>query len=333
MSRVLNAPETVNRDARSRVEAAVRELGYTRNGAARALRSRRSRIVGLILPTLRQPIYAAFIESLQEVLARNEHSLLIASSDDSLDRELEQARTFAEHGIDGLVLIGHTHRPALATLLDAQDLPFVTAYTFRPEIDQPVMGFDNAAGMAAVVDHLHGLGHRSFAVLAGNRTTNDRVDQRIRGVVQALAHYGLVLPAARLVEVPFSFEDGREGLARLVETREVPTALVCTSDVLAHGVLIEGRVRGIMVPAELSVTGYDDLQSSAHMQPALTSLAVPAREMGRRAGEYLLARFAGGSPQRQMQFETRLMVRDTTAAPPRAGAIAAEDLHRAGQET
>ena len=113
VSRVLNTPETVNPEARLRVEAAVRELGYTRDPAARALRSRRTRTIGVIVPTLRQPTYATFIGSLQDALSERGRSLIVTTHEFSLDREAAQAQILAERGIDGLVLVGHTHRPEL----------------------------------------------------------------------------------------------------------------------------------------------------------------------------------------------------------------------------
>ena len=322
VSRVLNAPETVNRDARLRVEAAVRELGYTRNGAARALRSRRSQTIGVILPTLKQPIYADFIGTLQDRLARQNYALIVTTSDYSLDRELFQARLLVERGIDGLVLIGHTHRPELMDLLRAQELPFLTTYTFETGAGHPMVGFDNAAAMARVVDHLFALGHRRFAMLAGSRTNNDRVEQRIAGAVAALAERGLVLPPERIVEEAFTIEGGRRGVARLLDGArpgERPTALLCTSDVLAYGVLVECRARRVDVPGELSVVGYDSLQSSAHMLPALTSMEIPAEEMARGAAAFLLARLAGQAHPERVEVVPRLVVRDTSAPPPDAG--------------
>ncbi len=314
MSRVLNAPESVNRDARLRVEVAVRELGYTRNGAARALRSRRSQMVGVIVPTLRQPIYADFIGTLQDGLARQDHALVVTTSERSLDRELFQARLLVERGIDGLVLVGHTHRPELFDLLAMQDLPFLTTYTFKPGSQHPMVGFDNFAAMGRVVDHLHGLGHRDFAVLAGTRADNDRVEQRIAGAVAALEARGIDLPAERVVEEDFTIEGGRRGLARLLVAGP-PTALLCTSDVLAYGALIECRARRLDVPGSLSVAGCDSLQSSAHILPALTSMEIPADEMARRAAAYILARLGGLRPPAQVEVQPRLVVRDTTAPP------------------
>ena len=314
VSRVLNAPESVNRDARLRVEAAVRDLGYTRNGAARALRSRRSQMVGVILPTLKQPIYADFIGTLQDRLARQNYALVVTTSDYSLDRELFQARLLVERGIDGLVLVGHTHHRELHDLVAMQDLPFLTTYTFTPAVEHPMVGFDNFAAMGHVVEHLHGLGHRDFAVLAGARAHNDRVEQRVAGAVAALGARGIDLPAEQVFEEEFTIEGGRRGLGRVLAAGR-PTALLCTSDVLAYGALIECRGRRIDVPGSLSVVGYDSLQSSAHTLPALTSMEIPADEMARRAAAYLLARFAGRTHPARVEIQPRLVVRGTTAPP------------------
>ena len=315
VSRVLNAPETVNREARLRVEAAVRALGYTRNGAARALRSRRSLTMGIILPTLKQPIYADFIDGFQEALTRRNYSLIVTTSDYALERELTQARLLVERGIDGLVLIGHSHLPELFAFLKAQGVPYVTTYTFKPRLGHPVIGFDNAAGMAKVVDHLFGLGHRDFAILAGHRPLNDRVQERVAGALDSLQSVGIRLSPDRVVEVELTIGGGRSGLRQLIEAGNRPTALICSGDVMAYGALIESRVQGIAVPHDMSVVGYDDLQSSLHVVPALTTLAIPSGDMGRRAGQYLLARSFGQDAPNQVGLETHIVLRDTTAPP------------------
>ena len=317
VSRVLNAPETVNREARLRVEAAVRDLGYTRNGVARALRCRRSQIVGLIVPTLKQTIYADFIGAVQDRLERQDHALIVASSDYSQDRELIQARLLAERGIDGLVLVGQRHRPELQALIDAQSIPYVTTHTVKPDGEHPVMGFDNVAGMAVIVDHLVGLGHREIAVLVGHRFESDRAEDRIRGMAEALARHGLGLPEHRIVEEEMTISGGRAGLRRLSALGPLPTALFCASDVLAYGALVECHGLGIAVPDDLSLVGCDDLPASRHSVPALTTLEIPAAAMGERAADYLLARFAGLPHPRRISFDARLMVRQTTAPPGR----------------
>ena len=316
VSRVLNAPDSVNRDARLRVEAAVLELGYTRNGAARALRLRRSRIIGLILPTLRQPIDADFVGSLQDTLGRRDHALIVTTCGYSSDQELFQARLLSERGVDGLVLIGHRQRPELYTLMQAQGLPFVTTYTFRPESQFPMVGFDNGAAMRQVVEHLVDLGHRDIAILAGVRSESDRVEERVSGAIQAMRRRGGEIPPERIAEADFTFEGGRAGLRRILARLPAPpTALICTSDVLAYGAIIECKAQRISVPGRMSIVGFDDLQASAHVLPPLTSLAIPSEEIGRKAADYLLERLDGRDVPSQISIATRLSIRGTTAPP------------------
>lgn len=315
VSRVLNTPEIVNRAARLRVEAAVRDLGYTRNGAARALRSRRSQIVGIILPTLTQPNYADVVEGVQNTLAEHGYALIVTTSNASLDQELLQARLLAERGVDGLVLIGHRRRPGLYAFLKAQDLPYVVLGSVRPNARHPIVVFDDLAGMAGVVRHLAGLGHHDIAVLAGTRGEDDWIDRRMDSASGALEAIGMALAPDRVVEEASTIEGGRRGLRRFAASDRRPTALICTSDQLAYGALIECRVQGIDVPADLSVTGFDDLPASAHLVPPLTTLAIPFDEMGRRAGESLLARFAGRPHTAAVLLPTRLLVRHSTAPP------------------
>ena len=239
VSRVLNAPEIVNPEVRARVEQAVQALGYLRDGAARALRSRRSHAIGLVLPTFRQPIYTAFVETLQETLARRSYSLIVMNARFSLDQEAAEARLLAGRGVDGLVLVGRTHRPELQALVAARRMPFVNAFTFRTGWPAPMIGHDNVAAMDAVVAHLYDLGHRSFAILTGCPDDNDRFADRIEGARAALAARGIRCPDDRIIVADFTIAGARAGTVRALALPERATALICTSDILAYGVLLE----------------------------------------------------------------------------------------------
>lgn len=316
VSRVLNAPASVKEDIRRRVEIAVQDLGYMRNGAARALRSRRTHIIGTVIPTLNNAIYAQLVGALQDTLGRQGYSLLVTASEFSLDQELVQVRLLVERGVEGLVLVGNLHRPALFNLLDGQGLPYVTTYTYSPKSGHPSVGFDNAAAMARIVDFLLDLGHRDFAMVSGIRQDNDRVTERVQGAVAALAARGIALNPDRIVEEPYSIQGGRAALRRILDSGVRPTALICGSDVLAFGALIECASRGIQVPKDMSISGFDDLEFAAFLNPPLTTLAVPAVEMGRRAGEYIMARLRGRPHVEHVPLETNLILRTTTAPPP-----------------
>jgi LacI family transcriptional regulator len=138
----------------------------------------------------------------------------------------------------------------------------------------------------------------------------------VRGVQEALAAAGLALPAQRLAERPYALAPAREGFARLIEASPPPTAVVCGNDVLAFGALFEARQRGLEVPAEVSIVGFDDLELASHLQPALTTVQVPAEAMWRRAADRVLARLRGDELPRGAEIEAALVVRGSTGPPP-----------------
>jgi LacI family transcriptional regulator len=314
-SRVLNRPESVNPEARARFGLPIRELGYMRNAPARALRSRQTRIIGTIIPTLNSAIYAQLVEALQHCLGQQGYSLLVTTSEFFLDQELSQGRILVERGVEGLVLVGDLHRDALFDLFDSQGLPYVTTYTYSPISEHPSIGFDNKVAMGRIVAFLLDLGHRDFAMISGVRHDNDRVAERVEGAIETLRARGIGLAPDRIVEESYSIEGGRAALRRIFDAGHRPTAVICGSDVLAFGALSECATRGIQVPQDISITGFDNLDFAAFLSPPLTTLEVPAAEMGRRAGEYILARLRGRSPDKHIPLETNLILRNTTAPP------------------
>lgn len=317
VSRVLNKPDSVNRELRLRVDTAVRELGYMRNSAARALRSRRTRTIGAVVPTLDHAIYARLLAALQGFTSEHGYSLLVTTSGFQIDQELRQARLLVERGAEGLVLVGHSHSPELYAALEGQGIPFVNTYSYLPDSRHASIGFDNRAAARQMTEYLLDLGHREFALIVGYRKDNDRVKDRVDGALEAIAGRGISIAHAFIVEEPYSIEGGREGLRRVVAAGRRPTALICGSDVLAFGAIIECDSKGIAVPRDLSVAGFDDLEFAAHLRPPLTTIRVPATEMGRRAGEFLLAKIAGQPHAPHYPLETSLILRQSTAPPPR----------------
>jgi LacI family transcriptional regulator, galactose operon repressor len=317
VSRALTMPAVVNAEVRTRINAAIAELGYLRNNAAGALRTRRTRTIGAVIPTLDHAIYARLVETMQNAAGENGYSLLVTTSNFEVEREWRQARLLVERGAEGLVLVGHTHAAELTALLASKDIPYVNTYTYRPKSGQSSVGFDNRAASAQIAKYLYELGHRNFGLIVGFRKNNDRVKDRIDGVLGTLAAYGVEVPESSIVEEPYSIEGGRGGLRRLLETAPKPTAVICGSDVLAFGAIIECEERGIAVPRQLSIAGFDDLDFAAHLRPALTTVRVPAAEMGKRAAEYLMARLDGKPHAAHYPLDTSLILRQSTA-PPRA---------------
>lgn len=317
VSRAINFPEKVRPAMYKRVMEVVESLGYSPDNAARALRSRRTRICGAVIPTLNHAIYAIETNALEERLSKAGYSLLVTTSEYDPIREFNQAKMLVERGAEGIVLVGDEHDPRLYDLLRVRHVPFINTYVFNPLSQHPCAGFDNRRSATQIVDFLLRLGHRDIGVIAGISKHNDRVKERLEGIRNALELKNLSLSRDRQVEKPYAISAGYEGMRELVGKGGPPTAVVCFSDVLAIGALAYCADLCIAVPDEISIVGYDNLEFGAHIRPALTTLEIPAVKMGHLAADFLIQRLRGRSPLEFQELETRLIVRSTTG--PAAG--------------
>jgi LacI family transcriptional regulator len=311
-------PEPSPRHARVREAAAM--LGYVPHGAARALASRRSGTLGAILPTIDNPIFASATQAMARELAGASRTLLIASHEYDPQAEIAAARSLVERGVDGLVLVGTDHPPALFEALDRAGVPYELIWSLEGAGFHHCVGFANREASARCAAHLLELGHERFAVLAGEQAHNDRARDRVAGVRDALAVRGLRLPDRNVVETSFSLGGGRRGLRTLWERlgRDGFTALVCGNDLIALGALIEAAARGVRVPEEISVVGFDDIELAGEFSPPLTTVHVPSGDIGRIAARRLLARLDGKRPPREHRIAVELIVRGSTAPAPEA---------------
>jgi LacI family transcriptional regulator len=320
VSRVQNSPEAVSPEVRDRVHAAIRKLGYMPNSAARALRSHRSRMIGIVIPTLNHAIYACFVDATQRRVTERGYSLLVATFEYDLDDELNQARVLIERGAEALILVGELHRPELYQLIEAAGIPYVNSYVYAADSDRPSIGIDNQRAAFEVTQFLLGLGHREFGVVLASTRENDRAAARLLGIRTALEQHGLRLPAQRLIERPYSIEGGREAGRELLAMTPAPTAIIGGNDILAFGVLIACRELGRAVPGDVSIVGFDNLEFTPHLEPPLTTMEVPAIEMGRGAVDYLFNTLDHRPTQKKIRLEPKLIARRSTGiAPEHAG--------------
>ncbi|HSN39517.1 MAG TPA: LacI family DNA-binding transcriptional regulator [Burkholderiales bacterium] len=317
VSRALTLPHKVKPLTLSRVQQAVQTLGYVAHGAARALASRRTRTIGAVIPTLDNAIFANTIHALQKALDEAGYMLLLASHEFNADIEVRATRALIERGIDGLVLLGMTHQPGLFTMIEAHQIPYVLTWALDESGRHPCVGFNNRAAAIRLANYLLDLGHREFAMISGITATNERAQERLEGVREALAAKGARLPAGRIVEKPFTLSAGREGLREVMAGPAPPTAVICGNDVLAIGAMAECNALGIAVPRQASITGFDDMEIASLMTPGLTTVRFPTAELGAYAANYLLSRLAGKNVNPMRELAVELIVRGTTAPPPR----------------
>jgi LacI family transcriptional regulator len=315
VSRVINGTAVVSEDMRRRVEQACATLGYIPNGAARALSTRRTRTIGAVVPTIENDGFARTVFALQRSLQQAGRTLLLANSDYDPTIELEAVMRLLSQGIDGLVLIGGEHDKLLRKHLERKHVPVIEAWTLGDPAAS--VGFDNARAASVLADHLLDLGHRRIAVVAGRLEHNDRAAARVLGMRESLRRRGLQLQAEWTTAQPYRVGEGRRAARQLLAVeRDRPTAILCGNDQLAFGVLAEARAMGFVVPRDLSVTGFGDSDYAEFLDPPLTTMHVPAEEIGRRAAAYLLSRINGEPTEQSGTVEVELVIRATTAPPP-----------------
>lgn len=321
VSRVLTLPEKVSRATRARVQQAIDALGYVANGSARALASRRSRTVGALIPTLDNPSFASTVHALQKELDRAGYTLLLACHEFDPAAETRLARTLIERGVDGLVLLGGEHDAELYRLLARFAVPYVLTWALDESGVHPCVGFDNRRAAERMTEYLLDLGHTEIGMISGITANNERARDRVRGVRQALEHRGLRLRPEWLVERPYTLQSGREAIGAVLAARPRPTAVICGNDVLAIGAAAECHARGIAVPKEVSISGFDDMEIARLFSPPLTTVHFPTEELGEIAARRVRSAIEGEPlPPAQEELPVRLVVRATTAPPARSAA-------------
>lgn len=267
-------------------------------------------MIGAVVPTLENAVFARAIHKLQMGLADGGLQLVVAAHEYSADLEDHAIRSLMSRGIDALVLVG-AERPAETwSLLRGSHVPVILTYSFHPEFDS--IGFDNCRAGYLAARHLIKSGHSRIGFVCGPLSNNDRMSQRIKGVRTALAQAGHELPEALVTEQEFSLFGGRRGAHALMSLVTKPTAIIGGNDTIAAGALHELVARGLRVPEDVSVVGIEDLEIASFTTPALTTVRLPTAEIGAATARHLLAILRNETAQRRTEFPLELIKRAST---------------------
>ncbi len=315
VSRAFNRPNLVREDVRIQVIENARRLGYTANPAAKALRSRKTHIVGTAIPTLDHAIFARMVNSFQDTFAQHGYMTIVSTTGFDNTRIFEKVKILYDRGAEALLLVGEVQDTALQQFLKKTSIPAVTTYSYLPNSLVPSVGFDNYGASVSVLEYLADLGHTNFVLIAASPLGNDRQRSRIAGYREFIEARGLC-GADRVIIRPHEIRAGADAMQIILKDYRDTTAVVSTSDVAALGALSECRRVGIRVPQDMSVTGFDDSDYDRHLNPPLTTIAVPAKEMGSIGANVLLEALATDSSPRAVKLDSQLVVRKS-ACPPR----------------
>ena len=302
VSRVVRHPEKVNPEPRQRVNEAMVALGFVPNRLAGSRTAGSTGLVAAIVPTLRHSLFADTLEGLSDVLSEAGLGLFVSSSTYRTDVEESQIRSILERRPDALVLTGLTHTTAARSLLRAFRIPVVETWETGDEPVDMVVGYSNREAAHAMTAELIRSGYRRIAFVNGPTESNERARHRAEGYLAAMQEAGLAAPPIHVVhdEAAIRPETGAKAI-RILRQKDGIDAVFFTSDVFAVGAILACRELGIDVPGQMGIAGFHDLEIGRVVSPTLTTVQVPAMEMGRKAGHMILARIAGKRLPKQRQ--------------------------------
>ena len=315
VSRVLNGKPGVASETRKAVLAALDVLGYDR---PEKLRSRPEGLVGLIVPELDNPVFPVLAQSIETALSDRGFTPLLCTQSPGGTTEDEYVEMLLDHGVDGIVFVSGRHADNTASLdryhrLRSRGMPIVLDNGYAEGVDAPAVSTDDVVAVDLALRHLSSLGHRRIGLAIGpDRYVPAR--RKAAAFTATLARTGQDA-ADHIVSTLFTVEGGQAAGGELIDSEH--TAVVCASDLMALGVIRAARSRGLRVPEDLSVIGFDDSALIAFTDPPLTTIRQPVQAMGKAAVSALLSEVSGVRVSRtELLFHPELIVRGSTGSVP-----------------
>lgn len=314
VSRFFNHPDLLKASTRNRIEKAVKRTGYIRNRAAQTIHGIRSGTIGVLVPTLDHAIFAEVVQAFSDAVTKEGFTILLASHGYDLNTEYSILRKFLEHRVDGVVLTGMDHDDAVFQLIDSQAIPCIFLWNYSENARYTSIGSDNALAGRMIAEHILSLGHTEIACMFPPTKGNDRAFERREGVLETLTLAGVSIPNKWMLETVYSISASKRDAVDLFSKAHRPTALICGNDVLATGALFGAAKCNVTVPKELSVVGIGDFKGSSDFEPAITTVRLPARQIGARAGEALVRKIVSDNSDltESVHCLPELQVRDSS---------------------
>lgn len=290
VSRALRSPEKVTEQTRLRIAAAIEELSYVPNQIAGSLSSNRTNVAAAIVPSIRNSLFSSMLQGMADRLGSRGYSLMVGEAGYSLEAEERMIESFLAQRPCGLLLHGTSHTARAIRLLERAGIPIVeTGNMIRRPLDS-VVSFSNFLAGKAMTSHLIERGYQRIAFVSLLIDSNERSRERRRGYIAALRKAGREPEGDVMMDAAGGFEAGAKVLSELMERRPRIDAVFFCGDVLAIGALFECQRRGWRVPERIAIAGFDDFEMATQVVPALTTLAIPRREIGAIAGRIILDR-------------------------------------------
>jgi DNA-binding LacI/PurR family transcriptional regulator len=313
VSRTIHSPHLVKTKTREHIRQVMSEYHYVYNVTASDFSKKRSSVIGVIIPTTKGAIFSNSTQVIQEKAQEKGFSLIVGNTGYEGDVESTLLRQFQERRLAGIILTGFAIGQESAVKEVVQSgIPCVVIWETLEDRSLSFVGFNNFTAAYSVTEYLIRLKHQRIGLILGPYTKVRRARRRLEGYQAALSDNGLRFDSRMVVEKHPTLQEGKEAMQKLLAIRHPPTAVFAASDMLAVGALAAAREQGFRVPEDVSVAGFDDIDFAAFSNPPLTTIRVPASQMGEMAVAMLMEMIEGNFGEvRQITLDTELIVRES----------------------
>ncbi len=314
VSRALQGSPLINRETGDRIRRIAHKAGYVPSAVGRSLVTRKTNTIGVVVTTIADLFMSEVVAGIEAAANEGGYSVFLAQSYAEGGRETKVVESFLERRVDGVLVLASRVGARYTPLLTRMRVPLVLINNQYPEPFEHSVEIDNAPASRALTEYLIRLGHRRIAYI-GDRLGHQSDVERYNGYRQALDLAGIALGPELVVAGDGRIEGGTEAMRRLLDLSPMPTAVVCYNDMTAIGALRAARAHSLVVPRDISLTGFDDLFICTDTNPPLTTIRQPKLRMGQLATGMLLHLLAGRKCEPHVKVQGELVVRESVAPP------------------
>ena len=314
VSRVINNDPKVSKDTMLKVQASIAALEYKPNRVAQRLRStsKKTKLLGLVIPDIQNPFFVDVVRGVEDYAYQNNFAVMIGNFGQDEKKEKLYLDILQSENIDGLIVAPIHGKDKGVENLVKKNIPVVCIDRGLTDIDVDVVKVDNEQGAFNAIDHLLSIGHKRIAYISGNFKIPTYIE-RLAGYKRALNDYGIPFDESLIFARDTDYKSGFEIASKILELKERPTAIFSGNNLLTLGALEAIHAKGIKIPEEISIIGFDDMPWSISLNPPLSAVRQPGFDMGRKAAEMLYERILNpNSIKEKVILKTELMLRKST---------------------
>jgi len=280
VSRVVNGNPNVKPTTRKKVLEAIDRLGYRPNAVARGLASKKTTTVGVIIPDISSIFYSELARGIEDIATMYKYNIILSNSDQNTDKELHLLNTMLGKQVDGIVFMGGNITDVLVEEFKRSPVPIVLAASVEEQAQTPSVNINYEQAIYDSVQLLVEKGHKRIAFVSGPMSEPINSMRKLAGYKRALEEAGIAFDDALVAEGDYSYDSGIESLAHLLEQSDKPTAVIAATDEMALGVIHGAQDRGVSIPDDLEVIGFDNTRLSLMVRPQLTTVVQPTYDIG-----------------------------------------------------